>query len=473
MKRKLTTFLLSAFVIIIAFIGNGATIKASGDYTGSNLTLTQVEDIDVYNDYIINYLTIDNTLMENRDGGQVYKITLAHDGFVSLLIVARNVTATRTQWSNGKLTNTNVSDAKLSVTAYRDRGLLYGVTPTITATGLTKGESAQKIALDEGTYYIVVQGDKYSYTTNGATTTETKVQGTAELIVYYQDIGSNEVYRPSNVGKENDISIDNQSTGILTATNPKDYYKFTLDNKALVKFNFMYGSTKGAKFVLYSNEREELVTKMNINNNVWYNIEKYLEPGTYYCSLETTTLNDGGKYNLLITQTVYPLKLKQINKTKNSYVTVSTIDEPKEIRVVKGKLTNSEMTSNKWTGGVIITETQKFGVNQTGYYTVRVTDVYGNMFMQSIEVLSCDKKAPKKPVVNSYKKDSLIISGKAEKSSTVVITINQRIIYTCTTNSKGNFKYTLPNYLAVGSVIVVTAQDISGNISSKATITVK
>lgn len=470
MKRKLAIFILSVLVLMISFAGNDATVKAIGDYTSTDLKITQVDDIDVYNDYIINYLNIDNTIADNKDGGQVYKITLAEDGFVSLLIAARNVTATKVQLSNGKVTSQTISDAKLSVTVYRDKGLLYGVTPTITASGLNKGESAQKIALDKGTYYVVVQGDKLIGSTINS---ETRVLGTAELIIYYQDIGSNEIYRPSNVGKENDISIDTQKTGILTATNPKDYYKFTLDNKALVKFNFMYGSTKGAKFVLYSTEREELVTKLNINNNVWYNIEKYLEPGTYYCSLETTSVNDGGKYNLLITQTVYPLKLNQKNKTINSYITVSTIDEPKEIRVVKGKLTNSEMTSNKWAAGTVITDIKKFGVNQTGYYTVRVTDVYGNMFMQSIEVNTCDKKAPKKPIINSYKADSFIISGTAEKNTTVTVTVSQRYTYTCTTNSKGYFKCTLPSRLVTGNVIVVTAQDISGNISSKATVSVK
>ena len=294
------------------------------------------------------------------------------------------------------------------------------------------------------------------------------------FVIYYQELINNEIYRPSKVGTENQISVDTEFAGLLTTTNPKDYYKIELTDKALVKLNVMYGSKNSAKFVLYSTEREELVTKTILGNSVWYNVEKYLEPGTYYCSLETLTPYDGGETNILITQTVYPLKLTKVNDTVNSYIKIETIDDPKEIRYVSGKLTNSELTSTKWNNAKIVTEGLKFGVNKIGYYTVRVTDQYGNMFMQSIKVTSCDKKAPNKPTIKSYIAGSYVVSGIAEKKATVTVTLNGVQIYTCiASSSKGNYKCTLPSILVKGIKVEVYVTDGAGNISEKVRVIVK
>lgn len=459
MKKKLIIFCIILF-LSGGIAGSGIKIKAAGDYTNVNLNITMVDDIDVYNDYNLNNIPIDNTLTNNQDGGQIYKVTLDQDGFIKMLISARKVR---------KTVKGIISDASVAVMVYRDDKCLYPVTPKISSTGLIKGETAQKIALDKGTYYIGFLTDKCI---SGDGKMITTVQGNAEFILYYQKVNSSETYRPSNVGKENQLTFDNEFVGILTTTNPKDYYKFELTEKALIKLNLLYGSSKNAKFILYSKEREALVTKSFAGNSVWYNFEKYLDPGIYYCSLEIVTANDGGQYNLLLTKTDYPLKLTQKNETVNSYVDVSTIDDPKEIRSVKGNLTNSELTSSKWLAGKIITKELRFGVNETGFYTVRVTDEYGNMFMQSIKVTACDKIAPGKPTITRYKAGTLIISGKAEKNSTVTITINGRV-YTCTSSSKGNYKYDMIGALRSRDKIEVYATDISGNNSTKAIAIVK
>ena len=470
MKHKLVILLCVILMSAIGIMGGSTVAKASMDYTSTDLTLTYVDDIDVYHDYIINNLAIDNASYYNPDGVNIYKITLEHDGFLKLLLSARYVTKTVIKYGQQSFATT--SDATVTATVYRDSKLLYPVAPEVAAKGLTKGESKQKIALDQGTYYIAVQTDKYTNSASGSNSTVTQVKGNAEFVVYYQEVNDDEFYRPSNIGKENLVAIDDEFNGLITVTNPKDYYKFVLNDKALVKVNFMYGSTNNAKFTLYSPEREVLLTKTFSGSSVWYNIEKYLEPGTYYCSLEPVTPNDGGKISLLITQTVYPLKLTQRNSTLNSYITVSTIEEPKQIRYVKGKLTNSELTSSKWNSGKVITDALKFGVNTTGYYTVRVTDEYGNMFMQSINVVTCDTTPPGKPTIKSYKAGTDIISGTAEKNSTVIITVNN-YTYSCTASSKGNFRCELPYTLIKGNKVAATAQDISGNSSLKAMVTVK
>lgn len=475
MKKLRLIFLFAVYAMAAGITGNNDYAYAASDRTGTAVTLTEVQDIAVYNNYHVNEVTIDNMLNTDcADGNVIYKFTIPEDGFIKLGISATDLI--KTVMKMGSSYSTNRYQASLTATVYRDPKLMYAVVPTLTykasTTGNTITESSQ-IALDVGTYYIAFKTDPYSVVSDSKTTTTTYVKGKASFVLYYQKVECDEMYRPSSVGLENKLGFETVYKSMLTVPNPKDYYYFELEDKALLKINFMYASTKSAKFTLYGTDREELVTKTFSGNNVWYNVEKYLEPGKYYCSLETTTANDGGKTSLLINQTVYPLILSQVNESTNSYISVSTIDQPFEIRWVKGKLTNSELNSSKWKSGKVITDTKMFGVNMTGYYTVRVTDEYGNMFMQSIRVTNCDKKAPGKPKIKTYKADTFVISGTAEKNALIYIAVNGRPPVTCTASSKGNFKCTLKTKLMKEDIIEVSAQDISGNISAKTEVIVK
>lgn len=472
MKRKLSVTIFAVFLLMIGVTGIGIKVKAYADYTGTELKLTKGNDIDVYNsNYVINTLYINNVLTDHQEGIQVYKFTLEQDGFVKLMLSARGVKKTIYTYSP-RYTITE-AEAKLTASVYRDEKLLYEVMPSVTAQGdWINGESKQKIALDKGTYYIAIRTDKYNDKSTNKSNSVTEVIGDASFIIYYQMVESNEVFRPSSVGMENPIKFEEVYPGLLTASNPKDYYTFNLEDKALVKLNFMYDSTKNAKFILYGRDREILMSKQFVGNSEWNNIEKFLEPGKYYCSIETLTSNDGGRTSLLINPTIYPLKLDQKNSTTNSHITVETIDIPKEVRYVKGKMNNSELNSAKWKSGKVITEELLFGVNMTGYYTVRVTDEYGNMFMQSIKVDRCDSKAPAKPTIKSYKADSFEVTGTAEKNAIVTVTYNKKV-YTCTASSKGNYSCVLSTKLIKGSKVEVIAQDISGNTSEKAVVTAK
>lgn len=468
MKKKLV-ILLGITLLLTGIITGSSTIVKAAKQTNTELKLVWVSDIEAWNDYsgMDNELPFNTLYTDERDGLHIYRITLEEDGFVKLLVSAQNMVKIVT----GK-GGTTSSAATLTATVYRDAKLLYPVMPAIAAKGGISKESTQKYALDKGTYYVTLQTDPYSqYYTNNQFN-ETKVEGKALFIVYYQEVASHETFRPSSVGKENLITFETVFKSLLTVPNPKDYYTFDLTDKALLKINFMYESTKNAKFVLYGPDWEQLVIKSFQGGNVWYNVEKYLEPGTYYCSLETTTLNDGGRTNLLINQTVYPLLLEQENEDVNSYITVETIDQPKEIRYLQGKLTNSELASSKWSRGKIITEDKQFGVNMTGYYTVRVTDEYDNMFMQSIRVTECDKKAPKKPAIKTYAAESILITGTAEKDSKVTVTVDKKQ-YAVIANEKGTYTCDLAVKLVKGNRIEVISQDISGNTSEKTVVLVK
>ena len=473
--KKLRLLLFTALAMAAGVISSSEHASAASDRTATTVTLTDVLDIGALSFYKINEVPIDNfSNYDCADGKVIYKFTLPEDGFIKLGISASDLIKTVTKI--GTSYSMNTYPATLTATVYRDSKMMYAVVPTLTykvsATGSNITESNQ-VALDAGTYYLAFKTDPYTSVSDAKTTTTSYVKGKASFILYYQMVESDETYRPSSVGLENKLGFETVYKSMLTVPNPKDYYYFELEDKALLKINFMYASTKSAKFTLYGTDREELLTKTFTGNNVWYNVEKYLEPGIYYCSLETTTANDGGKTSLLLNQTVYPLILSQENKNTNSYISVSTIDQPFEIRWVKGKLTNSELNSSKWKSGKVITDTKMFGINMTGYYTVRVTDEYGNMFMQSIRVTTCDKKAPDKPKIKTYKADTFVISGTAEKNSIVYISVNGRTPITCTASSNGNFKCTLKTKLMKEDIIEVSAQDISGNISAKTEVIVK
>lgn len=467
MKKNLLLLCGFLFVIFAGAMLNSSETKAARDYTKTELKVNKVEDITVFNDYKdnINDIVINTLDPSARDGGHIYKFTLDQDGYISLLLTCRNVKKITER--NGSTVSYSSTDTSITATIYRDSGLLYPVSSVLVAKGKNASMSSQPIALDQGIYYVLVESDKYTSSSSNNTNTYTYSMGTGELIVYYEPITSNETYRPSYHGKENKLKWDAANFGMLTVTNPKDYYTFELKERSMIKLNLLYSSKKGAKFVLYGTNGEELLSKNVPGSNVWYNVEQYLEPGIYSFSLETVNALDGGETRILIKGTEYPLNLRQVNKTTNSYVSVDTIIDPKEVRYVAGNLTGVELKSSLWNKANVITDTLKFGINETGYYTVRVTDQFGNMFMQSIKITECDNKAPKIPTIKSYKAETFLIGGTTEKNALLTVSVNGKV-YTCTANAKGEYRCTLPSKLVKGSYIEVSATDLSGNVSEKA-----
>lgn len=471
-----------------AFAGSTLNVQENGA-----LTATKVEDIGVANDYTVNTMSINTKKGISTAQSKVvywYTLKLEKDSLIKIRMRADGVKAyqgtvdEKTSMVSYR-ESTNAPTVKFAI--YRDSQGWDQVSSFYSACGTTPADMTMPVALDMGTYYVCVDASDPS-----CTSPTVGSEGKVQMIVYQQEVNSDEVYRPSTMNKVNQVFLDKEYTGMLTSSNPRDHYQFTLKSKALVKFNCMYNATKssGSSYAnmyltLYNSEKEKLFTKDFIGDSAWYSYEKFLEPGTYYYTLETSAsyqagldsakkdYTDGGETHFKLTTTSYPLTLKQYNKTKNSYIKVSTIDDATDIRVVRGKLSNSELNSTKWAAATVITDTRKFGVNKTGYYTVRVTDTYGNMFMNSIRVSSCDKKAPAKPKVNKYKANSLKVTGSAEKGCTVKVTANG-VTYSCKASSKnGKFSCKLPSPFYSGTTVIVSAVDVSGNVSSKVTFVVK
>ncbi|NLP17377.1 MAG: hypothetical protein GX379_10155 [Clostridiales bacterium] len=466
MKKYISVFLLLLILLISAALFGGQEYamasQTNAQTSYEELKKTNVTDIEVFNNYEINRINIDNTRYPYYET-YIYKFTLEQDGFVKLLLTADNLT-------KATYTNSNYSeqDATISATVYRDSKLLFQVVPTITArsSGI-KGETKDKVALDKGTYYVVLKTDKFMTGSKSSTL----VEGEAGLILYYQSVKSDEQLRPSSVGSENPLTLDMTFYGLLTVPNPKDYYRFELKERSLVNINYLYESSR-AKFLLYSGNRDVLLTRQFNGNNILNEDEILLEAGKYYISLEALTNGDGGRTTVEVNAKPYPLELKLRSKTKNSYIEVNTIDTPKEVRYLKGNLSQKDINSSRWRTAQLITDELKFGVNSTGYYTVRVVDDYGNMIMETIRVTVCDTTPPAKPKITGYKAGEYEVTGTAEKNAIVTVKYNNRS-YTCQADSKGKYTCVIDSRLVKGAKVEVYAQDISGNVSNSKAVAVK
>lgn len=467
MKKYLRIPLLLALMVLAGIMLGGLEEKvATAQTTIDELKITGVNDIEVYNLYDINSIAIDNSVYPYYET-KIYKFTLEQDGFVKLLLTADNMT--KLTFANSKYSE---QDPAVSATVYRDDKLLFNVIPTITAKGSVNatgvnGETKGKVALDKGTYYVAIKTDKYL---QGAITTH--VKGQAGFILYYQPIISDEIYRPSSVGYENPIKAEKAFQGLLTVANPKDYYSFEIEERSLINISYMYESSNKAKFVLYGKDRDAKLTKQFNGNNMKNQEELLLDAGRYYISLETLAVGDGGRTSIELSYLPYPLKVKQVNKTKNSYIKVETIEAPKEVRYLRGKLTQRDINNSNWRTAELITDKLQFGVNKSGYYSVRVVDDKGNMFIESIRITTCDSTAPEKPKIKSYEVGSYEVTGTAEKNSIVTVLYGNRP-YICDADSKGNYSCILATRLTTGSKVEVYATDISGNVGKSAVVAVK
>lgn len=444
--EKIRRISLILLMLCMVYIWPGKATAA----TVSNVvpSVTTVEDISVYEpDY-----TLVNVYVSR--GSTIVKLELPQDGFVKIRTVA-------TDFKARSLSNGKSNYAGLITRLYRDTHYIDQVGKDVTAKG-TKVSDTAAIAVDKGTYYI-------GLVSASEDTSSTVYNGVAQIAVFYQPCPSEEIYQPSTALSRNPISFNQEFTGFMSDANPVDYYEFQLTNKALVKFSYRTNTKGSTTFTLYNAESETLATNTYSGGYVWYNIEKYLEPGRYYCSFASSSR---GQTGFKLTKTDYNLTLSYTLP----FVKVTTIDDVKEIRFVRGKLSNSELTSSKWSKGTILEDSiRKFGVNKTGYYTVRVTDTYDNMFMKSIYIKRADTKKPAKVTYTSYKAGNAFVKGKAEKNSTVYLYLNgySSYVYTAKTNSKGVFKVNLRSTLGKGTKVTAYAVDQAGNKGAKRSVTVK
>ncbi|SFC23162.1 Subtilase family protein [Bacillus sp. OV322] len=105
-----------------------------------------------------------------------------------------------------------------------------------------------------------------------------------------------------------------------------------------------------------------------------------------------------------------------------------------------------------------------------GTYYFEVYDANNHWSQQnySFKVTALDTTAPKTPIVYKVKSRDLIIKGKAEKNSSLLLKKGSSVLAKGTASSTGTFSVKLKTRQAKGTVLYLTAADKSGN-KSKAT----
>lgn len=437
MKKFSILSLLAVFTFCIGMAFTGITVSAELKENNASPTITEVEDINIYSSqYVLTPYQMDGD-------GLLIALNIPEDGFIKIRTVASGYFG---------YAGTTKTSATVTTRLYRDTHYIDQIGPDVQAYGPSVSDT-KPLAVDKGTYYIGLLSPS---SINYADTK--KYAGPVQIAVTYQKCPSQEMYQPSTPISRNVINFNEEFTGFMSDSNPIDYYEFQLDNKALVKFSYRTNTTGSTTFTLFNNYDETLLTQSYSGGYVWYNIEKYLEPGIYYCSFASSSRGSTG---FKLTKTDYNLTLSY----KLPYIKISTIDDVKEIRYVRGKLSNSELNGVKWYQGTVLEDgVRKFGVNKAGYYTVRVTDTYNNMFMKTIYVKKVDNKKPAKVKVTSCKYTNSYIKGKAEKNSTVYAYVNgyTGYLYKTTANSKGAFKLVIPG-ATKGARVSIYAVDAAGN----------
>lgn len=101
---------------------------------------------------------------------------------------------------------------------------------------------------------------------------------------------------------------------------------------------------------------------------------------------------------------------------------------------------------------------------------VTATDTAGNV-SESTEVTVADVTAPEAPIVNAVNDNDIVIYGTAEAGATVIAEVNGEKIGEAAANVDGQYTINIAKQ-AVGTTIMVTATDTSGNVSEQAEVRV-
>lgn len=233
--------------------------------------------------------------------------------------------------------------------------------------------------LDPGTYYI-------NYKMTGTSNSSKSETG---ICVIGQKATTNEGTNfASSYNDPLTLTSNKIFKGFLSVTAPIDYYKFTLDERSMVKVIYDFtqlnsDSNTGAMISIY-NSSNVLLKKQNYSSagadrNT---IQLLLEKGVYYMSMtgaETTTF-------LKVSTESRAISVKKTNSNKKVKLSLSFAFDPAEIKVVKGYVYDDFATdSDTWSRATLL-KGKSYTVSNKGYYTFRVKDTNGNYYLNRVRI---------------------------------------------------------------------------------------
>lgn len=449
---------LTAVVLTTAVPVGLMTAKAANGAEVGTVLLKEVDDISVFQD-----IQCDNYTLGG--GNNRIKFEVPEDGAVMVKLMPQSVHSETAKTKDGQTVyETDASSVNITAGIWRDDELMYGCGKTFSVSSNSVGTESGVYYLDKGTYYLNIALP--------ADTATKRYGGDIGAGIKYQKGDSDEEVRPSTLENANIVDMGETFKGYLTDTNPTDYYRFRTTKSARVKFQFRVDSKQSGTLTVYNTALEQVESWSVKPNNVWCTDSLYVDPGTYYFSFSGSAR---GNTEVKITDDEYNITLKQ---TKGKYgqrvVSVKTISDAKEVKVLRGKIPADELTSSEWGTAESIKDTKKFTPRKNGWYTVRVVDKYGLQFMKSIKVTGVDTKAPAAPKVNRVKDGGISVTGTGEKNCEVQVTVGtSTMVSSGRVKSNGRFSVKLSYTLRKGQVVNVKLVDPTGNVSRTTKVAVK
>ncbi len=288
--------------------------------------------------------------------------------------------------------------------------------------------------LESGTYYI-----------NYVWTYGTTDVGVALL---FEDAATEESLKTSSLPNSNPIELEDTTKGFLSNLTPNDFYSFVVKEKANVTVEYSFDAANNESnatgmCTLYDSKKIHLLDgTYESTDRGQKTIVHLLEPGQYFVRLNGMY----GETALTITPMYYDIQLvpEEIKGwTDEPYkVEIVTEIDYSEVLVVK-KDVDERVISDKdiWSDKnelKVKVDGLTFEVDDSGVYSIRITDQFGNMAMEKIEIKNIDVTKPEiKGVKNNkaYKKAVTIkftdeqsgidsskttLNGKSVKSGTTV-----------------------------------------------------
>lgn len=414
------------------------------------LTLKQVTDLANSSDFD----SYQQITLSNVSKCATAKITLDKPGAVKLITNASNITVSYTENGAAK-----TEALHIATRLYRNSACTKQIGKDADAYQNKSAETGI-FYLEKGTYYI--QYDATNAVQEGI------LNGTVQAAALYQAYTTKETVPVSTKDQRNSLSWAKVQKGFLSDLSGTDYYQFKVTSLNPVKLWCRTYEEGKTTIQLYNSSFERIASASGSGSMEQIGFEKYLNTGTYYVKV---TSSAKGTYEMKLMKQSYHLTLSY----KLPVVSVHTVTDYAEIRYLKGSYYNIDLDSAKWNKGTVLGKNKTtFTVNQKGYYTVRVTDAKGTMFLKLIYISKVDNVKPAKPSVTSYKQGSAVIKGKAEKNSTIYVQINSyKTVHKGKVSAKGTYSVSLDYYLFKGDIIKVYAVDKAGNKSTVRRVKVK
>lgn len=242
--------------------------------------------------------------------------------------------------------------------------------------------------LDPGTYYVNFE-HMGGYDATGAEATGVAILG--------QKVKSSEKVYASSFSEPTTMKNKKKYKGFLSLTAPADYYKLKLTSASNVTFTFDFATLNGnapygGKFELYSGSQEFLYSKSFSTSGASDNkFEMHLKKGTYYIVLSGAETYTTVKYTAKSTDVKFKEKA---NDNGTVTLTYSCPVYFKEVFYRAGKYSKDSKEDysvwSSWADGcTLLSGTKSVTVKKNGYYTFRMTDNLGNVYINTYKVTKC------------------------------------------------------------------------------------